>query len=226
MALDDMVSSLLEVSAARLKMACQLESALAKPISALTVLEQSYVHSTYPARLPTAAKGVESVLQLQAALLETAKKAIGPAAISSLNNVSHNHIGEDLPRDTTDLQMQIVPFLHDVSGFLCELSNLGATRSLNYSIYQSLLLEMRRLFSLAVVPEFLLPHFHALEKAVTRAEDSVKRSSGHYMEAIWTYFQRSSSASVPPQLIACESCDVACLPSGRQSPLHTSLFWS
>lgn len=89
-ALDELLSGLFDVCVSHFEGILHTTAALSKPTNGLTILEQSYLHAEYPARLPIVAKGIESIRQLQFALVETAQKAIAPAAFEDLDAVSRS----------------------------------------------------------------------------------------------------------------------------------------
>lgn len=215
-----MVSGLFDVRTSEFETLSHVAAALSKPTSALTVLEQSYLHSEYPARLPSVAKGIESVRQLQKTLLETVNKAIVPAAFYNLQAVSDKLCVATSIRERSNLcTFQTVALIGDILSCLAELLVLFGLSTLNYTVYQALLSEIRRCLNVAVVPDFLVLQCRELSMAINAAEDSVKRSTGHHLEAIWEYTQRATSPLLDA-LSGTDHCDIVALPVGeRLAPL-------
>lgn len=102
---------------------------------------------------------------------------------------------------------------------LAQFLTIFASPNLNYTAYQALLVETR----------MRLPHIEGsanlrtsgdyLRTTITLAEDSVKRSTGHNMEAIWAYI-RDAMPSLPEELASLGKCDVANLPAGTHFLAH------
>lgn len=57
-------------------------------MNSLSVLEQSYLHTAYPARLPNVPKGVQSVRYLLETLVTAGTRLIEPQALGYLREVS------------------------------------------------------------------------------------------------------------------------------------------
>lgn len=87
-ALDRILSGLIDWSSCHQYCIEAGRSILSKPVATLTVLEQAYLHSEYPARLPIVPKGVESITALQGALLGSIEKAIAVSTLADLADVS------------------------------------------------------------------------------------------------------------------------------------------
>lgn len=88
LALDNILTGLVDLSICHFHSFAATRSSLSRPVAALTVLEQAYLHSEYPARLPTVHKGVESIRPLQTSLLGVIEKVIAESATTDPCSVS------------------------------------------------------------------------------------------------------------------------------------------
>ncbi|KAK9894542.1 P-loop containing nucleoside triphosphate hydrolase protein [Cystobasidium minutum MCA 4210] len=196
--LDSILSSLIRIQSSRLNASQQLKSALSRPMNSLSVLEQSYLHTAYPARLPNVPKGVQSVRYLLETLVTAGTRLIEPQALGYLREVAN--------------------LCDHVASFLTQLEALVQSHSLNYTLYQALLTEMQSRFESAAIPDSAKDYYIKLGQALDAAEDAVKRSTGHFMEPIWSYYQRGA-VTVPFELSGVLDTDI-----GKLSPALTQLF--
>lgn len=88
--LDEVLANVYRICEARSRIAAIVKAALYKPLDGLTLLEQSYIHRAYPARLPSLAQGVECIQNVCEHLISTALSACKPSSLLHLRKVSSN----------------------------------------------------------------------------------------------------------------------------------------
>lgn len=81
---------------------------------------------------------------------------------------------------------------------------------------------MKRRFEALNIPDFMLAVCEKLSLAIKVAEDAVKRSSGHFMEHIWQYYQ-SANMTVTDELAGTLDANTGSLPPGEFSCLFVTL---
>lgn len=77
---------------------------------------------------------------------------------------------------------------------------------------------MQSRFESAAIPDSAKDYYIKLGQALDAAEDAVKRSTGHFMEPIWSYYQRGA-VTVPFELSGVLDTDIGKLSPGETHSL-------